>query len=51
MAEFFARHQAAIESLFRRHRDFDFLVEFEPLPPGAYADAYFALLEALLPEP
>jgi len=27
--------------------DFDFLVEFEPLPPGAYADAYFGLLEAL----
>ncbi len=27
--------------------DFDFLVEFEPLPPGAYANAYFGLLEAL----
>lgn len=27
--------------------DFDFLVEFAPLPPGAYADAYFGLLEAL----
>jgi hypothetical protein len=27
--------------------DFDFLVEFEPLPPGAYADAYFGLLEDL----
>lgn len=27
--------------------DVDFLVEFEPLPPGAYADAYFGLLEAL----
>ena len=27
--------------------DFDFLVEFEPLPFGAYADAYFGLLEAL----
>ena len=27
--------------------DFDFLVEFEPLPRGAYADNYFGLLEAL----
>jgi predicted nucleotidyltransferase len=27
--------------------DFDFLVEFEPMPPGGYADAYFGLLEAL----
>ncbi len=27
--------------------DLDFLVEFEPLPPGAYADTYFGLLEAL----
>lgn len=27
--------------------DLDFLVEFEPLPPGAYADAYFGLLEDL----
>jgi predicted nucleotidyltransferase len=27
--------------------DLDFLVEFEPLPFGAYADAYFGLLEAL----
>jgi uncharacterized protein len=27
--------------------DLDFLVEFEPLPPGAYTDAYFGLLEAL----
>jgi len=27
--------------------DFDFLVEFEPLPAGTYADAYFGLLEAL----
>ena len=25
----------------------DFLVEFQPLPAGAYADAYFGLLEAL----
>ncbi len=27
--------------------DLDFLVEFEPLPPGTYADTYFDLLEAL----
>ena len=27
--------------------DLDFLVEFEPPPSGAYADAYFGLLEAL----
>lgn len=27
--------------------DVDFLVEFEPLPPGQYADAYFGLLFGL----
>jgi predicted nucleotidyltransferase len=27
--------------------DFDFLVDFESLPPGQYADAYFGLLESL----
>jgi predicted nucleotidyltransferase len=27
--------------------DLDFLVEFEPTPPGAYADAFFGLKEAL----
>jgi len=27
--------------------DLDFLVEFGPLPSGAYADAYFDLLESL----
>jgi predicted nucleotidyltransferase len=27
--------------------DADFLVEFEPLPPADYADAYFGLREAL----
>jgi predicted nucleotidyltransferase len=27
--------------------DIDFLVEFEELRPGEYADAYFGLLEAL----
>jgi len=27
--------------------DLDFLVEFEPIPQGSYADTYFSLLEAL----
>ncbi len=27
--------------------DLDFLVEFQPLPFGSYADAYFGLLESL----
>ena len=27
--------------------DLDFLVEFDPLPAGGYADAYFGLLESL----
>jgi predicted nucleotidyltransferase len=27
--------------------DFDLLVDFEPLPPGDYANAYFGLREAL----
>ena len=27
--------------------DLDFLVEFQPLPDGAYADTYFGLLEGL----
>ena len=27
--------------------DFDFVVEFPPLPPGVYADSYFGLLEDL----
>lgn len=30
-----------------RSSDLDFLVEFEDLQPGAYADAYFGLLEEL----
>ena len=34
-----------------RHRpgrsDFDFIVEFQSLPTGAYADSYFGLLEDL----
>jgi predicted nucleotidyltransferase len=28
--------------------DLDFLVEFEPVPPGAYADTFFGLLEDLV---
>jgi len=28
--------------------DLDFLVEFESLPPGGHADAYFGLLESLV---
>ena len=27
--------------------DLDFLIEFEPLPKGTYADTYFGLIEAL----
>jgi predicted nucleotidyltransferase len=27
--------------------DFDFLIEFAPLSSGAYADAYFGMLESL----
>src|ERR1700678_2837554 len=27
--------------------DFDFLVEFEPLPPGTYAKTYFDLIQGL----
>ncbi len=27
--------------------DLDFLVEFAPLPSGAYSDAYFGLMESL----
>ncbi len=27
--------------------DFDFVVEFQPLPAGSYADSYFGLLEDL----
>ena len=30
-----------------QHSDVDFLVEFEPLAEGQYADAYFGLKEAL----
>lgn len=27
--------------------DLDFLIEFEPIPPSAYADTYFGLRESL----
>lgn len=31
----------------RAESDLDFLVDFGAFPPGAYADAYFGLLESL----
>ncbi len=33
---------------FNDNSDLDFLVEFEEMPPAAYADAYFGLLAALV---
>jgi predicted nucleotidyltransferase len=36
------------------HSDYDFLVEFAPMPPGDHADAFFSLksgLEALFQRP
>lgn len=30
-----------------QHSDLDFVVEFDPLPPGTYADAWFGLYEGL----
>ena len=39
---------SAVSGAYRpHHSDLDFLVEFQPLQPGAYADAYFGLLAAL----
>ncbi len=38
---------AAREDFRAEHSDVDLLVEFEPLPEGAYANAYFGLREAL----
>lgn len=39
---------SAVSGRYRQgESDLDFLVEFEALPRGAYADAYFGLLEAL----
>ena len=42
--DLFGSAASAQESL---ESDLDFLVEFDPLPTGAYADAYFGLLDAL----
>ena len=39
---------SAVSGRYRQgESDLDFLVEFEPLPIGAYADAFFGLLETL----
>ncbi len=39
---------AAVEEQFDpQTSDLDFLIEFLPLQPGEYADAYFGLLESL----
>jgi predicted nucleotidyltransferase len=38
---------SAAHGQFESDSDVDFLVEFEPLPEGSRADAYFGLLESL----
>jgi hypothetical protein len=38
---------AAVEAEGSGKSDLDFLVEFDALPPGGHADAYFGLLESL----
>jgi predicted nucleotidyltransferase len=38
---------AAGENFDPARSDLDFLVEFGPVPPGAYADAFFGLKESL----
>ncbi len=39
---------SAVSGFYRQNEsDLDFLVEFEPLPVGSYADAFFGLLEEL----
>lgn len=38
---------AASEENYSQSSDLDFLVEFEPVPFGTYADAYFSLKESL----
>jgi predicted nucleotidyltransferase len=38
---------AATGAFHSNESDLDFLVEFQPIPAGAYADTYFGLLEAL----
>lgn len=56
LAELCRRHHVSSLSLFGsavrddfdpERSDLDFLVEFEPLPAGQYANAYFGLLESL----
>ncbi len=56
LAELCRRHHVLSLSLFGsatrddfnpQQSDFDFLVDFESLPAGQYADAYFGLLESL----
>jgi predicted nucleotidyltransferase len=42
---------AAVSQTDSGTRDLDFLVEFETLPAGTYADTYFGLLEALFVRP
>lgn len=38
---------AAGEDFDAERSDLDFLVEFEPAPPGGYADSFFGLKESL----
>lgn len=38
---------SALREDFASESDLDFLVEFQPLPEGSYAEAYFGLLEGL----
>lgn len=56
LAAFCRRHRVARLAVFGsalrddfdpQQSDLDFLVEFQPLPPGNYADAYFGLKEGL----
>lgn len=56
LAELCRRHHVLRLSLFGsatrddfdpQRSDLDFLVDFESLPPGEHADAYFGLLESL----
>lgn len=56
LADLCRRHRVLRLSLFGsatradfdpQRSDFDFLVDFEDLPPGEHADCYFGLLQAL----
>ena len=56
LAEICRRHHVLTLSLFGsatrddfdpQRSDLDFLVDFEPVPRGQYADAFFGLLESL----